>query len=410
MQSWLPISANADFSMHNLPWGIFSTADRPRRVGVAIGDQIIDAAAAAKIGVFDHPLLTPDVFEQPYLNDFMALGREAHRHARERLQAMLQDATFQPQADLLLTPQAHATMHLPVQIGDYTDFYASEQHAFNVGSMFRDPANALLPNWKHLPVAYHGRASSIFVSGTNFRRPQGQICPDETQPPTFGPTRRLDFELEMGTVIGQGNTIGEAIPVAVADEYIFGFQLFNDWSARDIQKWEYVPLGPFLGKNFFSAISPWVVPIEALEPFRVPAPEQTPAVLPYLQQNNRTLFDVQLEVLLQPAGSAQAHVICRSNFANLYWSVAQQIAHHTINGCNLRVGDLLASGTISGREPDSFGSMLELAWGGKKLLALPGGVTRSFIEDGDTVIMRGFAEKSGIRVGFGEVKTTILPR
>jgi fumarylacetoacetase len=299
-------------------------------------------------------------------------------------------------------------LHLPVKIGDYTDFYSSEQHATNVGMMFRDPDKALLPNWKHLPVAYHGRASSIFVSGTNFYRPKGQLCPDESQPPFFSPTKRLDIELEMATVIGKSNDIGEAIDINEAENYIFGFQLFNDWSARDIQKWEYVPLGPFLAKNFFSSVSPWVVPIEALTPFRVPAQKQTPEVLPYLQDKKLQNFDVQLEVYLQTKAGVETK-ICQSNFKNLYWTVAQQIAHHTVNGCNLNVGDLLASGTISGKEPDRFGSLLELTWGGKKPIILSDGSERRFLEDYDTIIIRGFAEKGNIRVDFGEVRNTVLP-
>jgi fumarylacetoacetase len=281
--------------------------------------------------------------------------------------------------------------------------------------MFRDPANALLPNWKHLPVAYHGRASSICVSGTNFHRPKGQVNSSDTTSPIFTPTKRLDIELEMATIIGKNNPLGEIIDVNQAEDYVFGFLMFNDWSARDIQRWEYVPLGPFLAKNFFSSVSPWVVTLEALEPFRVPTEPQNPEVLPYLQDKKRQNFDIQLEVTLIPKSETrnpkytEGVKICTTNFKNMYWTVAQQIAHHTINGCNLNIGDVLASGTISGKEPNSFGSLLELTWGGKNPITLPDGTTRTFLEDGDTIIIKGFAEKNGIRVGFGELKNTILP-
>ena len=305
-------------------------------------------------------------------------------------------------------PKNSVKLHLPIKIGDYTDFYSSEQHATNVGMMFRDPQNALLPNWKHMPVAYHGRASSIFVSGTNFHRPKGQVNSSDSTLPIFSATKRLDIELEMATIIGKSNPIGQAIDVNEAEEYVFGFLLFNDWSARDIQRWEYVPLGPFLGKNFFSSVSPWVVTIEALEPFRVPAEPQNPSVLPYLKEKNRQNFDIQLEVMLKPQNT-EGGVISISNFKNMYWTVAQQIAHHTVNGCNLNVGDVLASGTISGKETNSFGSLLELTWGGKNPILLTNGEKRTFVEDGDTVIIKGFAEKNGIRIDFGEVRNTVLP-
>jgi fumarylacetoacetase len=299
-------------------------------------------------------------------------------------------------------------LHLPVKIGDYTDFYSSEQHATNVGMMFRPNGDALLPNWKHIPVGYHGRASSIFVSGQNFHRPKGQINATDATAPTFSATKRLDIELEMATIIGKNNPIGDSIDVNKAEDYVFGFTLFNDWSARDIQRWEYVPLGPFLAKNFFSSMSPWVVTLEALEPFRVAAEVQDPEVLPYLQEEKRQNFDVQLEVILQLQNSEEVK-ICTSNFKNMYWTVAQQIAHHTVNGCNLNIGDVMASGTISGKTPDSFGSLLELTWGGKNPIPLPDGSTRTFLEDGDTIVIQGFAEKNGLRVDFGEVRTMVLP-
>ena len=412
---WLPVDPNSDFSIHNLPFGIFSPSNSPKRVGVAIGEWVIDMPKLADLGAFGGIDFDKNVFRQDYLNDFMATGKAIRVAVRHVLQQLFEDpcSPFKAHAADFLILQKEVVLHIPVKVGDYTDFYSSEQHAFNVGAMFRDPKNALLPNWKHLPVAYHGRASSIFVSGTNFHRPKGQTCPDETQPPIFGPTKRLDIELEMATIIGQGNEIGDSISVNEAEEHVFGFVLFNDWSARDIQKWEYVPLGPFLAKNFFSSISPWVVTIEALEPFRVPATEQLPEVLPYLKEKNRQNFDITLEVYLTPHSSFDtlnsSFKLCRSNFKNMYWTVAQQIAHHTVNGCNLNTGDMLASGTISGKDPDSFGSLLELTWGGKSPITLPDGSVRKFIEDYDTVIIRGFAQKGDIRVGFGEVKTTILP-
>ncbi|AXE18239.1 fumarylacetoacetase [Runella rosea] len=410
---WLSIDKNSDFSIHNLPFGIFSTPKTSKRVGVALGPWIIDMTKLADLGAFGGIDFDKNAFQKEFLNDFMAAGKTVRVGVRQVLQQIFEDpcSPFKGFASDFLVPQKDAILHIPVKVGDYTDFYSSEQHAFNVGAMFRDPQNALFPNWKHLPVAYHGRASSIFVSGTHFHRPKGQTCPDETQPPIFGPTKRLDIELEMATIIGAGNEIGDCISVDEAEEHVFGFLLFNDWSARDIQKWEYVPLGPFLAKNFFSSVSPWVVTMEALAPFRVPITAQIPAVLPYLKGQHLQNFDVTLEVYIQPAedkGQAE-FLLCRSNFKNMYWTVAQQIAHHTINGCNLNVGDMLASGTISGKEPDSFGSLLELTWGGKNPITLPNGLIRKFVEDYDTIIIRGFAQKGEIRVGFGEVKTTILP-
>jgi len=295
-----------------------------------------------------------------------------------------------------------------VLVRDYTDFYSSKEHATNVGTMFRDPENALLPNWKHLPVGYHGRASSIIVSGEPIRRPKGQRKDGDKDQPVFGPSGRLDFELEMAFITCKENKLGESISTSEADDYIFGFVLFNDWSARDMQAWEYVPLGPFLAKNFASSVSPWVVTLDALEPFRVAGPKQEPKVLPYLKAEGLSNFDIHLEVGIQPKGGAEK-VVSRSNFKHMYWNIRQQLAHHTINGCNINVGDMYASGTISGPTPDSYGSMLELAWKGTKPIPMPDGSTRSFLQDGDTVTMRGFAEKDGIRIGFGEVKAEILP-
>lgn len=389
-----------------IAFGIFSKGRQKKRLAARFKNQVIDLYALAEVGYFDDLGVKKAVFRQDYLNDFIGLGEAKTNAVRTRLGELFSQSDKQLGA--FLYPENAVNLHLPVRIGDYTDFYSSEQHAYNVGVMFRDPNNALLPNWKHLPVAYHGRASSIFVSGTNFHRPKGQINASDATLPIFAASKRVDIELEMATIIGKGNPIGEAIDVTRAEEYVFGFALFNDWSARDIQRWEYVPLGPFLGKNFMSSLAPWVIPIEELEAFRVPAEVQNPAVLPYLQEEQRRNFDVQLEVYLQPRNGEMVK-ISSSNFKNMYWTVAQQIAHHTVNGCNLNIGDVLASGTISGKTPDSFGSLLELSWGGKNPIHLPDGTTRSFLEDGDTVIIKGFAEKDGIRVDFGEVRGTVLP-
>jgi fumarylacetoacetase len=416
---------NNIFTIHNIPFGIFSIKNQRKRLATILNDQVIDLYALAKLGYFDDLNIKKSVFRSDYLNDFISLGKEKTNAVRRRLQDILADRSLLPSS--VFHTENTVRLHLPVKIGDYTDFYSSEQHATNVGKMFRPNGDALLPNWKHLPVGYHGRASSIFVSGTNFHRPKGQVNATDDTPPTFSATKRLDIELEMATIIGKNNAIGDSIDVNEAEDYVFGFTLFNDWSARDIQRWEYVPLGPFLAKNFFSSMSPWVVTLEALAPFRVPAETQNPEVLPYLKEEKRQNFDVQLEVLLIPKAPNGKDAalqrtdaalqrlyddgikICTSNFKNMYWTVAQQIAHHTVNGCNLNVGDVMASGTISGKEADSFGSLLELSWGGKNPITLPDGSTRTFLEDGDTIVLKGFAEKDGIRVDLGEVQTTILP-
>lgn len=395
-----------NFTIDNIPFGIFSLNNSQKRLATIIDNLVVDLYELAKLGYFDELKIRKSIFKNDYLNDFIALGKTKTNAVRKRVQEVLKDKHIYNEKAFYEVNLVE--LHLPIKIGDYTDFYSSEQHATNVGIMFRDPANALLPNWKHIPVAYHGRSSSIFVSGKNFHRPKGQINKDESKLPTFAPTSRLDFELEMATIIGKGNEIGESIDVNDAEDYVFGFQLFNDWSARDIQKWEYVPLGPFLAKNFFSSVSPWVITLEALEPFRVEAEIQNPTVLPYLQEKKRLNFDIKLEVVLQ-AQDSEEMIISESNFKNMYWTVAQQIAHHTVNGCNLNIGDLLGSGTISGNEPNSFGSLLEISWGGKNPIIMPNGAERRFLEDYDTVIIKGFAEKDGIRVDFGELRTTILP-
>jgi fumarylacetoacetase len=308
----------------------------------------------------------------------------------------------------VLIPVDQVEMHMPVQIGDYTDFYSSKEHATNVGIMFRDPANALLPNWLWIPVGYHGRASSVILSGVPVHRPKGQIKPQDDQPPIYEASRQVDFELEMAFITYDGKPLGDSISTAEADDYIFGLCLFNDWSARDIQKWEYVPLGPFLAKNFASSISAWIVTLDALEPYKVNTPDQDPEVLSYLKFEGERSYDIHLEVAIEPEGSDET-TISRSNFKYMYWNMAQQLAHHTVNGCNVRCGDLMGSGTISGPTEDSYGSMLELAWKGTKPLKMKDGSERKFILDNDTVIMRGYCEKNGVRIGFGEVSSKILP-
>ncbi|VVD63734.1 fumarylacetoacetase [Pandoraea anhela] len=416
LQSWVA-SANTgvtDFPLQNLPYGVFSTASQPTpRVGVAIGDQVLDLAVLEAAGVLnagDSP-----VFAQPSINAFVALGSEAWRATRARLTSLLAvggDASLRESAALkaqALVPLAQASLHLPVEVPGYTDFYSSKEHATNVGSMFRDPANALLPNWLEIPIGYNGRASSVVVSGTPLHRPNGQIkLPDQPRP-IFDACRKLDFELETGFIVGRNTALGESLSVQEADAAIFGMVVLNDWSARDLQQWEYVPLGPFNAKTFGTSISPWVVTMEALEPFRVAGPEQTPEPLAYLQQQGKHAFDIELEVLLQAEGDAEPTSICRTNFRHMYWSMAQQFAHHTVSGCNVRVGDLMGSGTISGPTPDSFGSLLELTWNGKNPITLAGGAKRTFIEDGDTVVMAGWCQGDGYRIGFGEVSGKILP-
>ena len=414
LTSWVKVPENSDFPIQNLPFGIFSTADRPKRVGVAIGDQIVDLKVLHVLGYLENLPFVLEDFDSPTLNRMMARGKQATRELRARLSKLLRSdrpdlRDKEHHAGQALVAQAEAAMHMPVEVGDYTDFYSSEDHARNVGKMFRDPDNALLPNWKHMPVGYHGRASSIVVSGTPIKRPQGQLKPADDAPPVFGASRLLDFELEMAFITYPGKPMGESISTAEAEDYIFGLVLFNDWSARDIQKWEYVPLGPFLGKNFGSSVSPWVVTLDALEPYRVAGPVQDPAVLPYLAYEGDSHYDVQLAVdIIPPAGQAQR--VCDSNLRHMYWNMRQQLAHQTVGGCNLRGGDMLASGTISGPEPGSFGSMLEISWRGTKPVAMPDGTERKFILDGDTVRMTGHAQRPGAaRIGFGEVSSRIDP-
>ena len=409
MEPWVDIPKNSDFSIHNIPFGIFFSEKIGSRVGVSIGDKILDLVKAFDLGIFQNFSFDRNIFDNNYLNDFISLGKLTTSSVRLHIQSELcnKKSILRKNEDAFIDKET-IKMQLPVLIRDYTDFYSSIEHATNVGKMFRDPENALLPNWRHLPVGYHGRASSIVVSNTPIRRPKGQVIKPNTDMPVLEPSSKLDFELEMGFIIGKSTKLGCSLTTDNAEDYIFGKVLFNDWSARDIQKWEYVPLGPFLSKNFASSISPWVVTMEALEPFRVAGPTQQPEVLPYLSYRGLKNFDINLEVSIKPLNKNES-LLSSSNFKYMYWNMAQQLTHHTINGCNLNVGDLMASGTISGRESGSYGSMLELSWGGKNPIKLESGETRSFIEDFDTIIMKGHCEKNGIRVGFGEVRSQLLP-
>lgn len=414
LKSFLHVAEQSDFPIQNLPFGIFSTASQAQaRAGVAIGDWVLDLSVLESRG-----LLKPAahaVFGDATLNAFIGLGRQVWRETREAISQLLRhdnpvlrdDAALRSQA-LVLQSEVH--MHLPIRVGGYTDFYSSKEHATNVGSMFRDPANALLPNWLHLPVGYNGRASSVIVSGVDVHRPMGQVKPPSAEQPLFAPCAKLDFELETAFIVGGDTALGESVTVTEAESLMFGMVLLNDWSARDIQQWEYVPLGPFNAKTFATSISPWIVTMEALEPFRVPGPAQEPEPLPYLRQSGAHSFDIALAVDLQPESAEKPSTICKTNYRAMYWSMAQQLAHHTVSGCNVGVGDLMASGTISGATPDSYGSLLELSWNGQRPLTLDDGVTqRSFLENGDRVTMRGWCQGAGYRVGFGEVSARVLP-
>ncbi|MEM7163232.1 MAG: fumarylacetoacetase [Bacteroidota bacterium] len=413
LQSWVNVPENSDFPIQNIPFGIFKTEDSEARVGTAIGDKILDLKALSAMGYLRDLNYEASDYSSSTLNPILKRGKSELRKLRDRLSDLLNKENQELQSnpdhiDQVLFDQKAAEMLLPVQVGDYTDFYSSEDHARNVGTMFRDPNNALLPNWKHIPVGYHGRSSSIIVSGTPFHRPAGQSKADDSDKPTFGPCRLLDFELEMAFITFDGKALGESISTNEGEDYIAGLMLFNDWSARDIQKWEYVPLGPFLGKNFASTVSPWLVTLDAFDHFRVSGPIQDPPVLSYLEFNGNQYYDINLEVGIQPE-NGEEKVVCQSNFKYMYWNMLQQLAHHTINGCNIRCGDMLASGTISGPEPGSFGSMLEISWKGTKPVSMPDGSERKFILDGDTVTLRGFASKDNLRIGFGECSNKVLP-
>lgn len=413
LSSWMDIPGDSDFSIYNIPFGVFKPDNIPPRCCTAIGEYIVDLAVLAAQGYFSTIDVSPLVFQNECLNEFIALGKNRTNKVRQRLIDLFSrdNHELQDKTDFhthIFYERDAATMLLPVKVGDYTDFYSSREHAANVGALFRDPNNALLPNWKHLPVAYHGRASSIAVSGTPVVRPQGQFKKNKDDAmPVFGPTRALDYELELAFVIGKNSKLGKPITVDEAEDYIFGFLLFNDWSARDIQNWEYVPLGPFLSKNFMSSVSPWIVTAEALAPFKTKGPVQDVQVLPYLQSDCDRNYDITLEVELQPE-DGKAESVSRTNFKYMYWNACQQLAHHTANGCNVNVGDLMASGTISGPTRSSVGSLLELTRNGQEPITLPNGSTRSFLEDGDVVAMKGFAFKEGKRVGFGTVSGKVV--
>lgn len=412
MSSWIEIPTDSDFTLENIPFGIGSTEGAPR-AATRIGNKVIDLDALHKAGLFSSINLPEGIFSKKVLNDFIELGKPITNAVRVRIQELFAADNGELRDNEALRVDAlrnvnQVQMHLPVRVGDYTDFYSSREHATNVGTMFRDPNNALLPNWLHIPVGYHGRASSIVISGTPIHRPKGQTKADDADAPTFGPSRLLDFELEMAFVVGKKNDMGSSVSVEEAEDHIFGMVVFNDWSARDIQKWEYVPLGPFLGKSFASSISPWIVTMEALEPFRSASPKQEPKVLPYLEMKKDHNFDISLEAIIETE-SGVSKTVSNSNFKHMYWSMAQQLAHHTVNGCNMNVGDMCASGTISGPTPDSYGSMLEISWRGTKPVAMPDGTERKFILDGDSVIMKAFCQKDGKRIGFGEVRTKVLP-
>jgi fumarylacetoacetase len=413
LKSWVNVPSGSDFPIQNLPFGVFKTSSLSARVGVRIGDHVLDLKTLFVLGYLNNLHFDSSDFDTDSLNNLMGKGKQGTRDLRNRISNLLDSSNDELQknthhAEQVLIPNKSVIMLMPIKIGDYTDFYSSREHATNVGTMFRDPNNALLPNWLWIPVGYHGRASSVILSGQNIHRPKGQIKPDPEKDPIYAPCRNLDFELETAFVTYDGKPLGDSISPDEAEDFIFGMVLFNDWSARDIQTWEYIPLGPFLSKNFASSISAWVVTMDALQAYKVSGPEQHPEVLSYLKFEGDKSYDINLEVLIQPENGTE-NLICESNFKYMYWNMAQQLAHHTVNGCNVRCGDLMGSGTISGPTPNSYGSMLELAWKGTKPLKMNDGTERKFIQDNDTVIMRGYCEKNGVRIGFGEVAAKVLP-
>ncbi|MCB9229767.1 MAG: fumarylacetoacetase [Deltaproteobacteria bacterium] len=418
LRSFIPVSSDSDFPVQNLPWGLFrrhEASESSPEVGVAIGDQVLSLTRLEQKGLLK--VASEPLFQSATLNPLMEQESETWKYVRECASHLLREDNPQLRDDsqlrqAVLLPQDQLTMLLPAVIGDYTDFYSSREHATNVGTMFRDKDHPLLANWLHLPVGYHGRASSVVISGTPVRRPKGQLMPPGEELPVFAPSKRLDFELEMAFFVGgKTNRLGVPIPLAEAEKNIFGLVLMNDWSARDIQKWEYQPLGPFVSKSFATSISPWVVSMEALMPFASEGPVQEPLPLPYLRHSDggKHHFNIELAVDIRTRESSQYQTICRSNSRGLYWSMAQQLTHHTVTGCNVRPGDLMASGTISGQTPESRGSLLELTWGGQQPLALKDHQSRSFIEDGDEIRMRAWAEGPGFRIGFGCCTGQVLP-
>lgn len=414
MKSFIQYDKDTHFPIQNIPFGVAEIKGE-RRIVTAIGDYVLDLKLLEEEGFFLKTLLKGNrVFLSKYLNDFMACGKAVWSDVRSRIQNILDAENPELRDNELLRkrcfhPAGEVKMLLPVNIGDYTDFYSSREHATNVGEMFRGKDNALMPNWLHIPIAYHGRSSSIIISGENVRRPKGQTRPDPNAPPVFGPSKNMDFELEMGFFIGTGNNLGDSINTADAEDHIFGMVVVNDWSARDIQTWEYQPLGPFLAKNFATSISPWVVTLEALKPFRTEGPKPEKELLPYLQTKGNPTFDIELEVKLRSEIMSEPFTISKSNYKYLYYNMSQHLAHHTVNGCNTRTGDMLASGTISGPSKDSRGSMLELTWRGTEPLKLPSGEERKFIDDGDTIIMTACCKGKDYNIGFGEVKSKLLP-
>lgn len=413
LKSWIEVPQGSDFPIQNLPFGVYSDKNTQNHVCSAIGEYIIDLYELANAGLLNNLNINKEVFNNKYLNEFIELGKSTTRALRDRLSDLLEISNTELQNNkavfnTIFKKQQDVCMLMPVQVGDYTDFYSSMDHAINIGTMIRDPKNALMPNWKHLPVGYHGRASSIKVSGHNFHRPKGQQKPADAEVPVYGPSKLLDIELEMAFVIGKSTELGDTVSTDKADDYIFGMVLFNDWSARDIQTWEYVPLGPFLSKNFASTISPWIVTLDALEPFRTKGYEQEPKVLPYLEYNGNKNVDIKLEVYLTPE-NGESNKIITSNYKYMYWTMEQQLAHHTVNGCNINVGDMMASGTISGPQPHEYGSMMELTWRGTKPITLKDGTERKFVNDNDTITIKGYCEANGVRLGFGDCTAKLLP-
>jgi fumarylacetoacetase len=412
-KSWIEVPENSDFPIQNIPFGVFITKDDVITIGTRIGDCAIDMGALQQLNYFEGIELTDDMFMQDTLNDFISDGKKTWRLVRNRLAELFDETNpklrdNKEHRDIVIFNVKYIEMQLPVLIGDYTDFFSNKEHAVNVGKIYRDPENLLSPNWLHIPLAYHGRSSSIIPSGIPVHRPMGQSLPNGEKTPVFGPSRLVDFELETAFITTDVNVMGENIPINESEDYIFGMVILNDWSSRDIQKWEYEPLGPFLSKNFATSISPWIITMDALEPFRTKGPKQDPAPLPYLQQKGKHNFDINLEVAIQPEKS-EATIVTRTNFKNMYWSMSQQLTHHTSNGCRVNSGDMMGSGTVSGTTPETFGSMVELTLGGKIPIKLNDGTERKFINDGDTVIMKGYCKNNGTRIGFGEVSTKLLP-